>query len=203
MHKAILLFFLGALSPQAFTQSTFDLHNLNCKKGVYLSFNEIYNDEPSFTDSFNIKERPKDAVLMWGGGNYTFELASNSDAEYKKLKRDLVGISDGVNFFISDNYIINGARGLTLCILSGPYIIANVQGNAGQFTGGGLIPALIKVESAFLINIKDGTSVPMTKKVLKRLLKSYPAIEKKYSGKKLTDFSVQIVDEINTQMKSK
>jgi hypothetical protein len=135
---------------------------------------------------------------MVGGGKYTFELVGKDKAEFKALRRELIGVSDGDTFYISDKFTIKGWQGLTPCILSGPYVIAPVQGSAGQYTGGGIVPAMIKVGKGFLIDIRDGTSVPLSNKTLKRLLSKYPDIAAQYKDKQdLSDYSVDIVEQIN------
>lgn len=206
MNKQLLLVFsyiLFTLSvfPQ---QNSSPLQSLHCKRGIYLSFNEIANNAPGYTDSFEIKERTNGSIVMVGGGNYAFELASGTKSIYKKLKKELTGISDGVNFYISDRYTVGGWQGLSLCVLSGPYIIGNIKTSAGQFTGGGLIPSMTNVGNGYLINVKAATSVAITNKLLKELLKPYPQIAKKYSVTAgLVESSVQIINDINNELKLK
>ncbi len=172
--------------------------NLKLKKGIYLSFEQITKENPANTDSFIIKERSAGSIAMVGGGKYTFEFASMSNGEFKKYRKELVGISDGENFYISDKYTIKGWQGLTRCVLTGPYIIAPVKGSAGQSTGGGAIPSMISIGKGFLINLNEGTSEELSKKVIKKLLTKYPDISKEYADKDdLMDMAVEIVEKIN------
>lgn len=206
MNKYLLLllsfiFFSLSVSSQ---ENKSSLPTLKCKRGIYLSFNEIATNAPGYTDSFEIKERTNGSIVMVGGGNYGFELPSASRSIYKKLKKELVSISDGENFYISDRYTVGGWQGLTLCVLSGPFIIGNIQGSAAQFTGGGLVPSMIKIGNGYLINIKDATTVAITNKVLKELLTPYPQIAKKYSVTAgLVESSAQIINDINSELKLK
>jgi len=205
MKKLTLFFALIFIVLATFSQqNSASVQTLNCKRGIYLSFEEVINNSPSFTDSFEIKERTKGNIIMVGGGKFGFELSSGNKSEYKKLKKNLIGISDGINFYISDKYTIGGWQGLTICLLSGPYIIASVQGTAGQYTGGGLIPSMVKVGNGYLIDLKTGKSVAITNKVLKDLLKPYPEIAKKYSVTDgLTENTFQIVSDVDSTLKTK
>ncbi len=199
MKKNLLSVGLFVLVSTGFCQQS-----LNRKRGIYLSFEQLANNNPAVTDSFDIKERTKGNIVLTGGGKYTFDLLSGSKQAYKLLRKDMVGISDGTHFYISDKYSGGGWQGLTICILSGPYIIAKTQGSDGQYTGGGIIPSLIKIESGYLINLQTGKSVPISNKVLKELLAPYPEIAKKYSVTAgLTSSLVQIVSDINKEMNAK
>lgn len=203
MKKIALLTLLVLTNLNIFAQSeTNELQKLKLKKGIYLSFQQITADNPSHIDSFTVKERTNGDIVMWGGGKYTFELAPENKVSFKKIRKEFVGISDGENFYISDRFTIKGWQGMTSCILSGPYIIAPIQSSAGQFTGGGLIPSMIKVGNGYLINIKEGSSIPLSKKVLKELLKKYPTLMSEYADQNLMDSAVDIIDKIN-QMERK
>lgn len=176
------------------------LNHLKLQRGIYFSFKQITTNFPSFTDSFNIKERTNGNLAMLCGGKYTFEFTDKKKSEYKEVKREFVGISDGENFYISDRFTVNGWQGMTLCLLSGPYIIADIQGSTGQYTGGGIIPSMVKIGNGFLIDIRNGTSVPLTEKELKKLLTKYPHILNKYKDKEnMAEFSNQIINEINVE----
>lgn len=192
----LVLLILTKLNISAQSE-THKLQKLKFKKGIYLSFQQITEDNPSYIDSFTVKERSNRDIVMWGGGKYTFELVLENKTSFKKIRKEFVGLSDGENFYISDRYTIKGWQGMTLCILSGPYIIAPVQSSAGEFTGGGLIPSMIKIGNGYLINIKEGSSISLSKKVLKELLKKYPTILSEYADKDLMDFTAEIIDKIN------
>jgi len=177
--------------------------NFKLKKGIYLTFEQITKENPANTDSFIIKERSAGSIVMVGGGKYTFEFLSKDNTEFKKFRKELVGISDGENFYISDKFTIKGWQGLTLCFLSGPYIIAPVKGNAGQYTGGGAIPSMISIGKGFLINLNEGVSVPLTKKTIIKLLAKYPDISKEYADKTdLLESAVEIMEKINKAERS-
>jgi hypothetical protein len=199
IREAFIFILFTLTSVKIFSQSESDTPvQLNLKKGVYFSFQQIAKDNPALVDSLIIKERTNGNISMWGGGKYTFELPTMDKAEFKKIKKTLIGISDGESFYISDKFTVNGWQGLTRCLLSGPYIIAPVQGSAAQYTGGGLIPSMIKVGSGFLINLNVGNSRPLTKKVIKELLEKHPDIADKYAHKgDLIELSAEIINEVN------
>lgn len=199
MKQLSLFTLLCIISLTIFAQSeNHDAPHLKLNKGIYLSFDQIKKDSPGITDSFIIKERTSGNIAMWGGGKYTFEFASKDKTEFKKIRKELIGMSDGENFYISDKFTVNGWQGMTLCRLSGPYLIAPIKGSAAQYTAGGLIPSMIKVGSGFLINLNDGTSRQLSKKVIKELLKKYPEISKKYADKgDLIEYASEIINEIN------
>lgn len=187
-----------------FMSTVFCQQSLPCKKGIYLSFKQIKENSPAIEDSFEIKERTKGNIALVGGGKYGLELLAGSKSDYRKLKKELVGISDGANFYISDRFAGGGWQGLSVCLLSGPYIIAYTQGSAGQYTGGGIIPSFIKVENGYLINLQTATSTAITNKVLKQMLEPYPEIAKKYSVTAgLTLSAVQIITDINAALNAK
>ncbi|MFY7733950.1 MAG: DUF6563 family protein [Bacteroidia bacterium] len=172
-----------------------ELKSLKLKKGFYFSFEQIKADSPTVVDSFYIREQTKGEIALYGGGKYTFRLVPDDKTTFKKFKKQIVGISDGDNFYISDRYTIKGWQGMTVCILSGPYIIAPIQNDAGQF--GGIIGSIIKIGNGFLINLKDGSSKQLSKKALKDILKKYPTILKEYETMDLMDNAIEIIDKIN------
>jgi len=200
--KQLLLFILfGLTSTTTFSQPDTDrIYHLNLKKGIYFSFEQITTNNPALTDSFVIKERTNGNIIMWGGGKHSFEFKSKDKAEFKKIRKELIGISDGKDFYISDKFTVGGwqGQGMTLCLLSGPYIIAPIQASAGQYTGGGLIPSMIKVGSGFLINLNNGTSRRLSKKLIREALEKYPDLAQEYADKgDLVEFAVEIMDKIN------
>ncbi|MFZ4796513.1 MAG: hypothetical protein ACOYMA_03410 [Bacteroidia bacterium] len=196
MKKLLLVFLLGlsvfGLSAQSENKN---FRTLNLKRGFYFSFEQIKNDSPTLVDSFFIREQTKGEIAMFGGGKFTFRLVPEDKTSFKKFKKQIVGLSDGENFYISDKYTINGWQGMTACILSGPYIIAPVQSDAGQF--GGVIGSFIKIGKGYLINLENGSSIQLSKKVLKEILKKYPAISKEYENMDLMDYAIEIIDKIN------
>lgn len=196
MKKLLLVFLLGfsvfGLSAQSENKN---FRTINLKRGFYFSFEQIKNDSPTLVDSFFIREQTKGEIAMFGGGKFTFRLVPEDKTSFKKFKKQIVGLSDGENFYISDKYTINGWQGMTACILSGPYIIAPVQSDAGQF--GGVIGSFIKIGKGFLINLENGSSIQLSKKVLKEILKKYPAISKEYENMDLMDYAIEIIDKIN------
>ena len=199
MRQLILIILFGLTSSSIFSQSeTGTTNHLKLKKGIYFSFKQITTNNPALTDSFIIKERTSGNIVMWGGGKYSFEFESKDKVEFKKTRKELIGISDGEDFYISDKFTVSGWQGMTLCLLSGPYIIAPIQGSAGQYTGGGLIPSMVKVGSGFLINLNNGTSRLLSKKVITEALEKYPDISQEYADKgDLIEFAVEIIDKIN------
>lgn len=198
--KRLFIFMLFAqVTLTLFSQTGTDKpQQLKLKKGIYYSFLQITTDNPAGNDSFWIKERTNNNIFLFGGGKYSFELGSKDKAEFRKIKKECVGISDGENFYISDRFTVGGWQGMTCCLLSGPYIIAPIQGNAGQYTGGGLIPSTIKVGNGFLIDLNKGTSSKLSNKTLKELLIKYPDISKEYQGKNdLMEFAAEIINAVN------
>lgn len=176
---------------------------LKLKRGIYLTFAEINTATPARSDSFTIRERTSGDIFLVGGGKYSFELASKDKREFRELRKALVGVSDGENFYISDRFTVNGWQGMTRCILDGPYLIADIKGSAAQYAGGGIIPGQITVNSGYLINLKTGRSSSITKKTLRELLSNYPNIAKDYQNKMdLTEFAIPIVDAVNQQEKN-
>jgi hypothetical protein len=174
------------------------LKSFKIKKGFYFSFDQIAKETPGRIDSFVIQQRTSSNIRLLGGGKYIFDLASKDKNEFKEMRKNLVGLSDGENFYISDKFTVGGWQGLTPCFLSGPYVIADIRANAGQYSGGGFIPSLIKVSDGYLIDLKSGHSIQITKKSLRDLLVKYPDIQKKYEDKEnILIFSTQIVEEIN------
>ncbi len=174
---------------------------LKLKKGIYFSFIEIQTQNPSFFGPLIIIERKNSVLKMKGGGKYTFDSHVMSKAVLKKTKKYFVGISDGDNFFISDRFTIGSGQGMMPCLLTGPYLVAPVRGNAGQYTGGGLIPSLINVRQTALINLNTGHSEIISQEVLRKLLLKYPKTAHKYARvENLLDFSISIIDDINNEL---
>ncbi len=190
----LLLVFTAGTNAQ--TDSTYE-DRLRIPKGIYLSFPQVMSGEPERTDSIILKKHSEDD-LMHASGLYSFKLASESKPELRKIKKTLVGISDGEFFYIADRYTVGGTMGMTRVISSGPYVIAPIQERMSKYTGGGLIPFMFKVGHGFLINLNRGISTPMTKPLLKALLDRYPAIWNEYSGKvDWYDMSPEIVGKVN------
>ncbi|WP_188507901.1 DUF6563 family protein [Parapedobacter pyrenivorans] len=198
--KHILFALISCLaSTTSFGQTGNDtMENLRLKRGIYFSFREIVENNPSYTDTVSVKERTDGHIAMWGGGKYTFELADAAKHEVKPFKRALVGVSDGETFYISDRHTIGGWQGLTKCLLTGPYLVAPIRASASAYTGGGLIPAMIKVGEGFVINVNAGTSAKLTEKYLKGLMSKHPEIADRYAeAENLMDAALEIIDEIN------
>ncbi len=153
-------------------------------------------------DSFFIKERTSGDIFMVGGSKYGFELASKDKKSTRELRRIFVGISDGEHFYISDRITMRTWQGMSRCILSGPYLIADAKGNAAQYTGGGAVASLIVVNSGYIINIKDGSSTPLTRKTLMKLLSKYPDIAKEFQNKTdILEYTIPIISAINQKEK--
>ena len=200
MKLLIFLISFGLTSLNIHAQQATANPHFKLKKGIYFSFEQIRTEDPGFSDSFTIKERTNGNIIMMGGGRYSFELASDKKSEFRTIKRDLLGISDGESFYISDRLTVGGWQGMTMCLLSGPYIIAPLQGSTGQYTGGGLLPSLIKIGSGFLIDLNTGSSIRLSNKLLKKLLKKHPGVSEYYARKEnLLDHAVEIINEINIE----
>jgi len=198
--KQLFLFILFCLTlATTYSQPDTDrIQHLNLKKGIYFSFEQITTNNPALADSFVIKERTNGNIVMWGGGKHSLEFKSKDKAEFKKIRKEIIGISDGKDFYISDKFTVGGWQGMTLCLLSGPFIIAPIQAIAGQYTGGGLIPFMIKVGSVFLINLNNGISRRLSKRLIREVLEKYPDLSQEYADKgDLIEFAVEIMDKIN------
>jgi len=191
----LVLLFSFQLSVSAQGNSDSFVH---VKKGIYFSSEEIRNNSPSITDSFQVVERSKSSVFWVGGGEYTFELLSSDSLRYKKIRKTFVGISDGQYFYISHRLIDGSFLSMTRCLLTGPYLVAPIEGNLGQYTGGGIIPSLIKIKSGFLIDFKDGTSRKLSNDLIKQELKDYPELQKEFSKRgNLLERAVEIFSKVN------
>lgn len=69
-------------------------------KGVYMSFEEIKNGAPSADFNLTVEERSQGDIIMIGGND--FKLISEDKLVKKKvIKKEIVGYSDGNNFFIN------------------------------------------------------------------------------------------------------
>lgn len=198
MKKFLFFILLALTSCKIFSQAQYDKFlQLKLKKGIYFSFQQITANNPLLTDSFIIKERANGNIVMWGGGKYTFELPLSSKSELRKIRKELTGISDGENFYMSDRFTINGRQGMTRCLLSGPYIIAPIQGSTSQYTPE-LTPSLTRAGKGFLINLNDSTTRPLSKKLIRKLLKKHPDITQEYTDKSdLIELSAEIIDKVN------
>lgn len=199
MKKVVLYILWSFASVSGFSQSKTDtIPKLKLKRGIYFSFAEMLVANPGNIDSFTIKERTEGSIIMVGGGKYTFELASENNAEFRKIRKNMIGISDGEFFYISDKYTIGGWQGLTACILSGPYIIVPIRGSASQYTGGGMVPGFISIGKGFLIDIREGTSHELTNKFIKKLISKYPIVAENYKDKEnIVEYSAEIINSIN------
>lgn len=191
----VIAFYL--LLTSSFAQSN-TARPFQIKKGFYFKFAQLLDQKPARLDSFTVRERTSGNIKLLGGGLYSFDLVPQDQSEFKRLRKDMVGFSDGDKFYLSDKFTVGGWQGFSVCFLTGPYIIADIGTSAGQYTGGGLLPSLINVSNGYLINIKSRSSSPLTKKALKDLLKKYPELQDKYANQEdLVANAVQILDEIN------
>jgi hypothetical protein len=170
-------------------------------RGIYTSFTSIRNSVPNRNDSFQLVTRSTTDIVLVGGSETGFKLDSASKDEWKALRKVLVGISDGKQFYISDRYTVGGWFGLSPCYLKGPLIVVlNGRGNLAQYTGGGLLPALIGINENYVINIRSRERAKLDKSYLKVLMKPYPDIVEKYKKMNLMDNSINIIEEINDRM---
>lgn len=170
-------------------------------KGIYTSYTSLRNSVPNRNDSFHLIKRSGGDIFMWGGSEYGFVLDSSGKDEWRSLRKMVVGLSDGKQFYISDKYTTGGWFGLTPCYLNGPLILTLNKGNLAQYTGGGIIPALIPTGNGFVINIQTREHFPLTESFLKKLLKKYPGLEYDFSKKmNLMDHVVEILESVNEKM---
>ena len=194
-YPLLLLFLslLGAVHAQNDTLPSFTV-----KKGIYLSFKELANNEPARTDSFHMELRTKSNIVMVGGGPYTFVLDDGKKSEFKALRRNMVGLSDGVRFYVSDQLTVGGWMGFTPCVLEGPYILAAIQGSAAAYTGGGVLPGFIKTGRGYVIDIRNGASAALNKGFIRRLLKKHPDLAEEYKDKDdIMGYAVEIIIKVN------
>lgn len=189
----LFLFFFGAVHAQTDTLPSFTV-----KKGIYLSFKELANNEPGRTDSFHMELRTKSNIVMVGGGPYTFVLEDGKKSEFKTLRRSMVGLSDGERFYISDQLTVGGWMGFTPCVLRGPYILAPIQGSAGSYTGGGVLPSFLKTGRGYVIDIRTGANSALNKSFIRGLLKKHPDLAHAYKDKDdIMDSAVEIIMKVN------
>ena len=192
----LLLLFLSFLSGVHAQNDT--LPSFTVKKGIYLSFKELANNKPARTDSFHMELRTKSNIVMVGGGPYTFVLDDGKKSEFKALTRNMVGLSDGVRFYISDQLTVGGWMGFTPCVLNGPYILAAIQGSAATYTGGGVLPGFIKTGRGYVIDIRNGASAALNKSFIRGLLKKHPELADAYKDKDdMMDYAVEILIKVN------
>jgi hypothetical protein len=179
-----------------------DTSTLILKKGIYLSFADIRADVPSRSDSFLIKERTSGDIFLVGGSKYGFELVPEDKKSTREIRRQFVGISNGAHFYLSDRITLHTWQGMSRCLLSGPYVIADVKGSAAPYTGGGVVSSMIAVNSGYIIGLKDSSCVPLTRKSLTKLLSKYPDIAKNYQNKMdILQYTIPILAEINQKEK--
>ncbi len=92
---------------------------------------------------------------------------------------------------------------MSRCILSGPFLIAEAKGTAAQYTGGGALASQIMINSGYIINLKDGHSIPLTRKSLMNLLSKYPDIAKDYQNKTdILEYAVPILIAVDRKEKA-
>ena len=194
----VLIAFLTCFITSYSQSESTEVSRLKLKKGFYFYFKEIRNDTPQFIDSFTVGERTSDNIFFFGGSRYTFDLMSKTNHEYNKIKEEIIGVSDGENFYISDIYTVGGIHGMSQCILSGPYLIALAKTDLSYFTLGGAIPSSLKSGSCYLINLKDGSSHSLTNRLLEKTLEKYPTIKNEYLNKdNLMEYAIEILEKIN------
>lgn len=130
-------------------------------------------------------------------------MASKDKKATRDLRRTFVGISDGQHFYISDRIALGTWQGMSRCILSGPFLIAEAKGTAAQYTGGGALASQIMINSGYIINLKDGHSIPLTRKSLMNLLSKYPDIAKDYQNKTdILEYAVPILIAVDRKEKA-
>jgi hypothetical protein len=165
-------------------------------RGIYTSYTSLRNGVPNRMDSFRIVTRTKGDIFMVGGGPYAFELVS-ADKSQRELRKALVGISDGRQFYISDKYTCGGWMGISKCYLDGPYIVSLTRGSAAQYTGGGLIPALMPVGWGTVINIRTREHKNLNEGFIRDLLKQYPDLNEQYKDTDLMNYAIDILEIVN------
>lgn len=168
------------------------LGSFTVKKGVYITFRDIRNNQPLADTTLKIKERA--GVAFGNSGDFKLESDSLSHDELSDLKMKFVGFSDGQDFYVSDRFTIGGVRGLSKCFLKGPYILADVEKSGPSSSGIGESSAIYE----YVINVNKGLSLKLTRKVLEDILGRYPDIESEYKEKKkLMDHAKEILQKIN------
>jgi hypothetical protein len=198
MKPSLLLLFtvFSFFAIQAQTSDT--LSFFTATRGIYTSYTSVRNGIPNRLDSFHIVLRTKSDIFLLGGGPYAFELDSADKSQWRELRKALVGISDGRQFYISDKYTSGGWMGLSKCYLQGPYIVSMTRGSAGQYTGGGLIPGLIPFGSGTVINIRTREHNPLSEGFIKGLLKKYPDLNQEYKNMfGLMNHAIEILEKVN------
>ena len=167
------------------------------KKGIYTSYTSLRNNTPNRQDSFHIVTRTKGDIFLVGGGPFEFLLDSAEKNEWRALRKALVGISDGTQFYISDKYTCGGWMGISKCYLNGPYILSLSRANAAQY-GGGLILSFANIGAGTVINLRTREHYPLNERFIKDLLKLYPDLEEEYKDRKgLLYYAIDILEKVN------
>lgn len=169
------------------------------QKGIYTSYTSLRNNLPNRFDSFRIISRTKGDIFLRGGGPFEFELDSADKSEFHILRKALVGISNGKQFYISDKYTSRG-MGISKCYLQGPYILSFGGLNIDQYIGGKL-PRFALLSSGFVIDIRTREHVLLDEEFLKVFLKKYPELEEKYRNSDLMKYAIEILEIVNKMEK--
>jgi hypothetical protein len=166
------------------------------KRGIYTSYTSLRNNLPNRYDSFRIISRAKGDIFLRGGGPFEFELDSADKYEFHALRKALVGISDGKQFYISDKYTSGKWMGISKCYLQGPYVLSFGGFNIDQYDGG-IVPRFALLSSGFVIDIRTREHVLLDEEFLKVFLKKYPELDEKYRNSDLMKYAIEILEIVN------
>jgi hypothetical protein len=198
--SASLRFFLSALifiSSQLNAQDS-TLQPFRIEKGVYKTFRAINNKTPDITGQIEIVHRDKGNIILVGGGPLTFKVDSLDIKQYRATRKKMVGVSDGQNFYISNRLTGGGYMSVSKCYLTGPYLLNFETGSLADYTGGGLVPAPVKMGNGYVIDLVNKKSTKLSKKYLRELMAAFPSIEQEYKDEDhLTKKAAAILQKIN------
>ena len=163
--------------------------------GIYYSFDEIKKKQPKDPTYLRIVKRSRKDISLNGGGLYGIELESISKQERKKIGKECLGISDGEIFVFSGNYTLGGWRGYSKAYLSGPLVYIPFETTLAKYTGGGIIPSLIKTSRGLVFDVNLGKQYKLEEKLLQAMVEKHHI--QGYEGRKLMKNAAAVIMEVN------
>ena len=185
------------------------------KRGIYASFDDFLNNDPSVHIEFTLKQRSRVKQYWFGGSDYTVQVTGANGLMTNANK--YWGVCDGDSVYVNaSNYqkargyvkLLRLGRfcytkGITSDYLEGNGAIYSV-GAVGGAVGGAVVGALANIpqQAAFIFNINNGKFTMLTEDVLTKILNrdsslgaEYAAIDKK--AKKDPDVMLGYVEKFN------
>ncbi|KDN54249.1 DUF6563 family protein [Flavobacterium seoulense] len=154
------------------------------KKGVYLSYSDVFNDKPISDNNFEISNKNDKFYLI------------NKKSNEKEL--NYYGFSDGDVFYINVSKYANSKYYAKTEIIADKYFIENVvynQANANAMAAMfGLVGALIATSDTsvpMLIDCNTGQPSFLSKSEIKIMLGRYPELLKEYKKSDKTNSDIK------------